>query len=263
MLFLPAVLAAQAPDAPTLEQILAKHFEAMGGPNKLASVKTVRITAAISQPPILKSTVFESGQPGFTCRYDKVELGAKLFREDIFVTTPKGGWVSDSGWNGGKPIEFDVEGRKKYAIQHAKNLIFSHVGSSPFVGYKANGLKVEYLGLEDHAEGKAHKVALEYPSEGIALIYFLDSQSFLPVKVETKYSGYKTKYPIFAFDDYKKVGGINVPHAWAEFTPGAEGTSGRPDLPPSQIQATVQKIEINPKVSDSSFLPRAAAASDF
>jgi len=265
MLFLPAILAAQAPDAPTLEQILAKHFEAMGGPNKLASVKTVRITVVVEKP-FSRSTVFESGQPGFTCMYNKVDImaGAKNMSmgEVIFVTTPKGGWVSDSGWNGGKPIEFDVEGRKKYPNLLARNLIFSHVGSSPFVGYKEKGLKVEYLGLGDHAEGKAHKVALEYPNDGITLIYFLDSQSFLPVKVETKYSDYKTKYPIIAFDDYKKVGGINVPHAWIEFTPRVEGISGR-DHSPSQIQATVQKIEINPKVSDSSFLPRAAAATDF
>jgi len=135
-------------------------------------------------------------------------------------------------------------------------MIFSHIGSSPFVGYKEKGLKAEYLGLGEYADGKAHKVALEHPSDGITLIYFLDSQSFLPVKVETKYPNSDYKYPMIAFDSFKKVNGINVPHALTIFSPGIAGGSGRPDVPPSQLEFKVQKIEINPKISDSSFLPR-------
>jgi len=89
----PAVLAAQEPDAPNLEQILAKHFEAMGGLDKLASVKTVRITTVKSGvSPFSRSDIFESAQLGFTYKHYKVEMNGKMLGENIFVTTSKGGW---------------------------------------------------------------------------------------------------------------------------------------------------------------------------
>ncbi|MDR2561188.1 MAG: hypothetical protein LBC63_05415, partial [Holophagales bacterium] len=184
VLFLPAVLAAQVPDAPNLEQILAKHFEAMGGLDKLASVKTVRITATIPKSTGSESIVFESA-PGFTCRHSKIDLG-NVFVESIVVTSPKGGWRSSPFANSGKPVEYDIKERKR-RWNDPSSVIFSHVGSSPFVGYKEKGLKAEYLGLGDYADGKAHKVSLEYPDDGYTLIYFLDAKSYLPAKVETKY----------------------------------------------------------------------------
>jgi len=246
LFFVPAVLAAQKSDAPNLEQILAKHYEAMGGLDKLALVKATKITAVSGNEPFLSPIVFESKQPGFTRHYFN-NMG---IMEMIFATSPKGGWSSADFSNNGKPDEFDIKGRKEQAGRYAKNLIFSHFGSSPFVGYKEKGLKVEYLGLVDFAEGKAHKVSLEYPDDGITLIYFLDAKSYLPAKVETRYSATEDTEPNIAFDDYKKVNGINVAHAWTEFH------SARGNIRAGQVQGTIQKIEINPKIADSRFLPQ-------
>jgi hypothetical protein len=248
LFFVPVVLAAQKPNTPNLEHILAKHFEAMGGLDKLASVKATRITAVSGNEPWLSPIVFESKQPGFTRLYFK-NMG---MIEDNFATSPKGGWFSYAFWHDGKPDEFDIKGRKAHARQHAMNLIFSYVGTSPFVGYKTKGLNVDYLGLADYAEGKAHKVSLEYPDDGITLIYFLDAKSYLPAKVETKYSALESKYPLIAFDNYQKVDGVNIAYAWTEFHPANDSS------PASQTQGTIQKIEINPKIADSRFLPQAA-----
>ena len=100
-------------------------------------------------------------------------------------------------------------------------------------------------------------MSLEYPDDGITLIYFLDAKSYLPAKVETRYSATKGTEPTIAFENYKKVNGINVAHAWIEFSAARDNSAyGLPNVSASQIRSTLQKVEINPKIGDSNFLPR-------
>jgi hypothetical protein len=138
------------------------------------------------------------------------------------------------------------------------NIILSHIGSSPFAGYKAKGLKAEYLGLGEYAEGKAHKVSLEYPDYAITFVYLLDSESFLPVRVETRYSGTSAESePTIAFENYKKVDGINIAHAWTEFYTARDNNEyGLRNVNEGQVRNILEKIEINPTIDDVRFRGR-------
>jgi hypothetical protein len=97
MLFAPVAITAQEQQAPSLEQLLAKHFEAMGALDKLASVKTTKMTIVIDRGnPWLQLKypgirLFESKQLGFTLYHSK-SYGIEHF----VATTPEGGWVSST-----------------------------------------------------------------------------------------------------------------------------------------------------------------------
>ena len=65
MLTAPAALVSQNPQPPNLEQVLAKHFEAMGGLKKLTSIKSTRITGKMRSAQI----VIVTKQPYFI-RYE-------------------------------------------------------------------------------------------------------------------------------------------------------------------------------------------------
>jgi len=103
--------------------------------------------------------------------------------------------------------------------------------SSPFFDYKSKGFKVELLGEAEVGGTPAHKVSLK-TKEGITFIYYLDSKTFLPIKMETGKSA-------TMFGDYKKVDGIT--------------TARLLELPEANLKMTIEKIEINPAIDGKRF----------
>jgi hypothetical protein len=237
------LLGAQTPETPTLEQILAKHFEAMGGEAKLASIKSIRIhgttkyaeeASALNTPELI-----ESKQPDSIYQESMHPAHGKMVR----ATAGAGGWSFVPAWESTLFQAMPISARSLGGLR-----ILGSVGTSPFLGYKAKGYKAEYQGMVDCQDGKAHKILLAYPKDGIQITYFLDSKSWLVVRAEGRHPADPNHASIRFFGNYKIINGINVAHI-----------VGSPwnDNPNKLLnQFVIEKIEFNPKINDARFQPR-------
>jgi outer membrane lipoprotein-sorting protein len=225
---MPAVLISQATQTPNLEQILDKHFEAMGGLDKLNSIKTARITLKVSDLGMDIKMVTETKRPS-SFRIEMEVMGQKM----PVIVNEEGGWRQDQRGLA------RLEGRDL-----SMSRIMAEFGRSPFIDYKARGHKLEYQGEADHNGAKAYKIGLA-TKEGYKNIVSIDTKSYLPVKFESiNESGSVDN--IILFSDYKMVDGINIAHTIEVSNPLSSGPN---------MKMVTEKFEINPSIDDSRFQP--------
>ncbi|HVW62606.1 MAG TPA: hypothetical protein VHC48_21295 [Puia sp.] len=171
-----AVLLAAAPHikAQTADEIIAKHIEAMGGKEKLQSIKTLYIEG---------TAVMQNGMEINTKTW---RVKDKLYRQEIsfgmgnvvIIVTPANGWASNPR-SGGEFKPIPDEALKSMRLQLDV--------PSPLVDYAAKGHKVELSG-KDTVEGKpCYKIKLT-PATGSELIYSIDAQSYYILR-ETRKGG--------------------------------------------------------------------------
>jgi outer membrane lipoprotein-sorting protein len=219
----------------TVDEVINKHTEAMGGKDKLGSLKSVYMESV---------SVMQNGNEmtSKTYRVDK-----QLFRRDIdggmfkFTTimTDKEGWASDPR-NGGSfnPLPAEDVQNQQYTLDLA----------GPLVDYAAKGEKAELLG-KDPVDGKdAFKVKVTMKN-GKDITYWLDAQTYYVLKTSTKASGFMRRpgadpnaEVVMMYSDYRKTPeGYVFPYASSI---QGMGTS-----------TNVEKIEVNKSVDPKLFKP--------
>src|ERR1700681_2611492 len=118
----------------------------------------------------------------------------------------------------------------------------------PMVNYKDKGHKAELMG-HDSVEGTdCYKVKLSLKN-GDVRYYFLDSDSFLEIKIENQSNIRGTvQYTETYFGDYEQVNGIFYPFAVETGDKGSD----------SPTKFTVDKVELDIPLEDARFPMRAA-----
>ncbi|MDO6433011.1 hypothetical protein Q4E93_20555 [Flavitalea sp. BT771] len=168
-------LLAVAAKAQTADEIVAKHMEALGGKDKLLSIKSIYMegVAVMGNGNEIDSKTWQ--------------VKDKLYRQEIsfgmgnvvVIVTPTKGWRSDPR-NGGafSPIPDSI----------IKNMQSQLDPAGPLVDYAAKGSKVELLG-KDTVGGKAcYKLKLTFAAGNYAT-YFIDAQSYYVLRVARKGGG--------------------------------------------------------------------------
>lgn len=158
--------------AQTADEVIAKYEAAMGGKDKLATLKSVHIEGV---------SVMQNGNE-VTSVINKVQ-GA-LLRTDVnfgmgsfsLVVTDKGGWASNPR-NGGKFEPLPEEALK--AAQAELDL------SGPLVNYAAKGHKAELLGKETIDGKETYKIKLTLAS-GSDIFYYIDAATYYIVREQKK-----------------------------------------------------------------------------
>lgn len=185
---------------PTAEQIVARTAEAMAGAGRIEDLKTLRVgmeyadhdypvITELSRPNRMRT----EGVGSYVLVFDG-ERGAFLERPLAEDGTPQGPELIDPKYL--RDLELDIA------------FIFPAFFDHPS----------EYLGLE-LAEGvETHKLAVVLPL-GIRMTYFIDADSYLPLKVLAEVTVDGTEYqPGRVFTDYEDWGGLqyprNVTHWW-------------------------------------------------
>ena len=219
----------------TVDEVINKHVEAMGGKDKLASLKSVYMESV---------SVMQNGNEmtSKTYRVDK-----QLFRRDIdggmfkftTIVTDREGWASDPR-NGGSfnqlPPE-DVQ-NQQYTLDIA----------GPLVDYVAKGEKAELLGKEAVDGKDAYKVKVTLKN-GKDITYWLDATTYYIVRTSTKASGFMRRpgadpnaEVVMNYTDYKKSPeGYVFPYATSI---QGMGTS-----------TNIEKIEVNKTIDPKLFKP--------
>ena len=230
-----AALAAHA-SAQTADEIVDKFIKTVGGMEKIQAVKSLRRVGKLS------------GGGGFEAQYVEENKRPNLVRQEfiiqgmtgVYAYDGKSGWKIEP-WNGKKDAEAVGE-------EDLKTLIEDSDIDGPLVNYRAKGVKVEYVGMDEVEGTDAHKLKVTL-ANGDVRFYFMDTDYFVPIKIETKrmIRGAEREYETI-LGDYKEVGGWYLPFSMES---GVKGS-------PFRQKINYEKIEANVALDDARFSRPAA-----
>ena len=241
LLLVAFAIGAQLSFAQSVDEIINKHFEALGGKDKLANLKTMKLLCSVEIAPGMKAPI--------TMYY----VNNKSMRVEVEVQGMKilSAVDGDSGWSinpmSGKK---DAERMNADEIKESKDQMDL---TGALFNYKEKGHAVELLGKEDMEGTEVYKIKITKKSGDIEYD-FIDASTYLTLK-ETTTHKFKDKETTSdaIYSDYRKAGDILFPFSIENRETGA-----------SQGQALiVESIEINPVIDNSIFKmppPQPAAA---
>jgi hypothetical protein len=206
----------------TVDQVIAGYIKAIGGQDKVDSVKTMRISAKITSGATETRMTVESIRP------DRMRMETD-YQGRIGIVGIEGdvGWFIRPGDAYATP--------QKMAEEHVRGFQDQADPLGPLVGYKDKGYAIEFLGKEEIDGTQTYK--LKVPMKSGAVNYFhLDAKTFLPIKVvgEADFSGSK-RVTESSLGDYKEVDGLLLYHRLQHTHSGRVGGS----------IVTYEKVEIN------------------
>jgi hypothetical protein len=225
-------LASLAP-AQTVDEILAKNFEAKGGLAKIRAVQSMRITGKVTLGPGMEAPAVIEQKRGDKLRMDITFQGMTLTPTVLNGST---GWKLMPIQGNPNPEALSPE-EMKDAQEQADMDGF-------IVDYKAKGHTVEYLGKEKVEGTDAYKLKVTLKGGDVRTV-FIDTDSNLEIKIESKTTrrGAVSETDTI-IGDYKEVEGLVMAHS---MDTGSKGSPGRQVI-------TVTKVEINPKIEDTRFV---------
>ena len=228
-LFALASLMSFTVSAQTADEIVAKHIDALGGKEKLATLKSVRMETNLSvqgmEIPVVITRVHNVGQ--------RVDISA-MGMDGFIINTPTAGWTY-MPFMGQSAAEAMPEDQVKEA---ADELDLQGV----LYNYQEKGSKVELVGKEDVDGTECFKLKLTTKA-GKERTYFIDPKNFYIIRAVSKavVMGQEQEVSV-NYGDYKKTEEGFV------FAHSIGGAFGQGDM-------TVTKLEINKPVDEKVFKP--------
>jgi hypothetical protein len=224
--------------AQTVDEIIAKHYAARGGVEKIKAVKTIRVTLRISGGGAEIPAIFENKRPESV----RIEFTVQGLT-GIQAYDGSAGWqvMPFQGKKDAEPMSGD----------DLKNIQEQADFDGPLMDYKAKGNTVELLGKEKVEGSDCYKLKVVLKNGNVHTL-FIDSESFLEVKDIGKITQNGTEVEVEGtLGDYKEVDGIIFPFLLEQAPKGS-----------TQKQRLIfEKIDLNPAIDDARFkMPAAPAA---
>lgn len=217
--------------AQTVDEIVNNHITAIGGKDKINTIKSIYLEAEIdimgTSAPSTTTVLFGKGSYG-EVNYN----GQKIVN---CVTADKGGWTIN-------PLQGKVtaEAMSEEEVKAGKVQLLA--GGSLY-NYAAIGNKVELAGQEDANGVKAWKL-LVTTKEGAHFVHYIDPATWQIVRTVTKinFNGQDVEQGI-NYSDFRKADfGYVTPWSYAIEYPGG-----------MILTVTVKKVEINKEVDPKIF----------
>jgi outer membrane lipoprotein-sorting protein len=237
MLLALGLLLAPIAHAQSVDDILAKHYEACGGLTKMKAVNSMRVTGTITLGPGMESPfTMERKRPGMR-RMEFTFQGMTGIQAFDGTKT----W-SVMPFMGKKDPEVGTDEDNKNAQDDADF-------DGALVDYKTKGNTIELTGKEQVEGADAFKLKVTKKNGNIEYDY-LDAETYLLVKTEGKVKRRGTELDgETTFSDYKDVDGLMQPFSME---------SGAKEMPQKQ-KLTFTKIELNVPLDDTRFAVPAGA----
>lgn len=222
--------AISAPDDLSLDDVLAKHYEARGGLDTIKALKSYRASGEMTMAGIQAPFVSEAKRPG--------KLRTEFTLQGMTGIQAVDG---DAGW---QVMPFmgktDAEPMSEEELRNFKNQADI---DGPLVDWKSKGHTVELVGTEEVEGADAYKLKIKLAS-GDDIMAYLDAEYFLDLKwdITTTMRGQPVKIGV-SFGDYKEVGELILPHAMTQTFEG---------MPGGQI-FTIKTYELNADIADDRF----------
>ena len=226
-----AALVAMPAAAQTADDIIAKNNDAKGGLAKQKAVQSLRMTGrATVGPGIEAPIVLELKRPK--------SLRIDIAIQGMTITQAYDGTV---GWMlnplSGRTDPETVPPEAVRVMEEQADM------DGPLIDYQSKGHTVELLGKEKVEGADCYKLKVTLKN-GDARVLFIDAESYLDVKVESRTVIRGTEQSSDTLlGDWKEVGGILMPHSIDSGQPGA----------PARQKMTIDKIELNVPLEDARF----------
>jgi outer membrane lipoprotein-sorting protein len=218
--------------AQTVDEVIAKSLAAQGGLEKLKAVESVRMTGRMLIGPGMEAPIVLEMKRPKSMRIDIAIQGMTIIQAYDGTT----GWMLNpmSGRTTAEPLPSEMT---KMVEEQADM-------DGPLMDYKAKGHTAELLGKETAEGTECFKIKLTLKG-GDVTVFYLDAESYLGVKQETKRSirGSDVEGETIV-GDWKEVGGVMYPHSI---------DAGQKDSPTRQ-KMTIEKIEVNVPLDDARFV---------
>ena len=224
--------------AQTLDEVLAKHYQALGGVDKVKAVKSLRMTGEMTVGPgMLAPFTLELKRPNNM----RIEITLQGMT-GIQAYDGQTAWMLMPFMGKKDPEPMPAEEAKDVAEQADMDGVL--------VDWASKGHKVELLGKETVDGADVYKLKVTMKGGDLRTIY-LEADSMLEIKSERKRTirGSEQEFES-SVGDYKEVEGLMLPHS---FESGPKGA-------PMRQKMTVSKIEMNPAIDDAKFKMPAPAA---
>jgi hypothetical protein len=198
--------------AQTADEIVAKYLKAIGGPDKIQAIHTLKRSGKFI------------GDGGFQAVVAQENQRPNLVREEFTFQNLTGvnaydgrtGWKIEP-WQGKKDPEALGEEEMKSILEDADF-------DGPLVDWKKKGNKLEYLGHDDVEGTDTYKLKVT-TANGTVFTYYIDTEYDVPIKIDTKRTirGTDREYETVV-GDYKKVNGVYVPYSIESSVKGSTTT---------------------------------------
>ncbi len=197
--------------APTADEIIAHNVEARGGADKLHALAALKRSGRLVIP-------------GLRVELKVVEwkTAAGAYRQDVTLQ----GLTAVQSYDGHEAWQVQpFEGRKdpsRMSADEAKGFALAADIEGPFVGYKAKGHSVEYLGSEDVDGTPAHKIRVHL-KWGDEATYWIDPDTWMVIReLDRQTIRGAEQLSETDYGEYEKVNGVYVPMAEEQGPKGSE-----------------------------------------
>ena len=227
-----AALVAAPLMAQTADDIVSKYIKTIGGMEKIDAVKSLRRSGKFTGGGGFEAAILEENKRPNLVRQDFVIQGMTGVR----AYDGKSGWKIEP-WEGKKDPEPLGEEEMKMIVEDSDF-------DGPLVNYARKGNKVEFVGMEPVEGTDAYKLKVTL-ANGDVRYYFMDTDYFVPIKIETKrmIRGAEQEYEA-SLGDYKEVNGWYVPFSVESNAKGSQ----------FKQKVTYDKIEANAPIADARFV---------
>ena len=215
----------------TLDEVLAKHYEALGGVDNLKTVNSAVFKGNM--------TMGQGMEAPFTMTF----LRPMMARLEFTMQGMTGVQAYDGevAW-----MVMPFLGKndpEEMADDQAKNMKEQADFDGPLVDWKDKGHQVELVGMEETEGTEAYKLKVDL-ANGDVRYHFLDSEYFISIKQEgkTEVQGNEVEFETI-LSDYKEVKGLMFPHS----------IESKPKGAPSGQVITIDTIELDGEVSSDLF----------
>jgi hypothetical protein len=227
------VLCATCAAAQTADDIVGRYLKAVGGIDKIQSVKSLRRSGKFIGGGGFEAVILQENKRDASVREEFVLQGMT----GINAYDGKTGWKIEP-WGGKKDPEALGEEEMKGIVEDADF-------DGPLVDYKHKGNKIEFLGLDKFEGTDTYKLKITKPN-GDVYTYYLDTDYYMPIKIDLRrlVRGEEREYET-ALGDYKLVNGWYLPFS-VESNPKGH--------PQDKSKYVYDKIEANVAIDDGRFV---------
>ena len=219
----------------TLEQVLERHYEAIGGVEAWKNFGSMKAVGTFALPA-----------QGIEAPFTMVQKRPNKLRLEFTLQGMTGvqAYDGETAWMR-MPFMTGKDEPERMPDGMAAELKEDADIDGPLIGYEQEGHQLELVGLEETEGTQAYKIKVTRQS-GSVIHYFLDAEYYIPIKVEgtRMQMGQEVQFAQI-LSDYKEVDGLLLPHSIAS-QPGPV--------------ITIESYQINVPVADSTFVMPAASA---
>jgi len=216
----------------TLDQVLARHYEAIGGLDNWKNLQSMRATGRVMLMPGAEAPFVLTVMRPFKVRAEFTFQGMTGVQAYDGTTA---WWIM--------PF-MGVTTPQSMPPEMAKDIIGQGDIDGPLVGYENEGHQIELVGLVEVGGTQAYRLKVTLKS-GDVQDYFLDAEHFVPIRVDggRTAQGTTVDYETI-FSNYKEVGGLMIAHS----------IEAKPKGAPSGQVITFDTVELNIPVDASIFV---------